>query len=384
MRQEAKNMNKETNDNNNSTYLQSTKAYRTKACLLGVLLAFTFVIREFFIYNIQLGFAEYNGVDRHSFIDWLAVYRNYDGMFFLGLLIFLIPYEWIAERLKSKMDRVTEKTVHAKKPILFVAMLAMLLIMGLTALCVRSSYQWAFVICGVGISFLICLKAGKLFETETSWLLYAAIYNVLGYILFLLIARYEAENGNNRISTLMCLNETEEEVLVVLLAMGAALFFGVISASDKNRTVKKVVTDLVSAVLAPGVLLYGLFRILGKVDDDVRARAKLHADIPENTRLGSGMTSFGKPLFLAVLALLVVIIILMAMSCRLVSKRSKQRAVIVCWCMIIAIAFLIVDILSHLGVITQLMNDSISFDGALVMLMFIVIRSFAGCDKPQR
>ena len=241
-------MNKETNDNNNSTYLQSTKAYRTKACLLGVLLAFTFVIREFFIYNIQLGFAEYNGVDRHSFIDWLAVYRNYDGMFFLGLLIFLIPYEWIAERLKSKMDRVTEKTVHAKKPILFVAMLAMLLIMGLTALCVRSSYQWAFVICGVGISFLICLKAGKLFETETSWLLYAA----------------------------------------------------------------------------------------------------------------------------------------MAMSCRLVSKRSKQRAVIVCWCMIIAIAFLIVDILSHLGVITQLMNDSISFDGALVMLMFIVIRSFAGCDKPQR
>ena len=325
-------MNKETNDNNNSTYLQSTKAYRTKACLLGVLLAFTFVIREFFIYNIQLGFAEYNGVDRHSFIDWLAVYRNYDGMFFLGLLIFLIPYEWIAERLKSKMDRVTEKTVHAKKPILFVAMLAMLLIMGLTALCVRSSYQWAFVICGVGISFLICLKAGKLFETETSWLLYAAIYNVLGYILFLLIARYEAENGYNRISTLMCLNETEEEVLVVLLAMGAALFFGVISASDKNRTVKKVVIDLVSAVLA----------------------------------------------------LLVVIIILMAMSCRLVSKRSKQRAVIVCWCMIIAIAFLIVDILSHLGVITQLMNDSISFDGALVMLMFIVIRSFAGCDKPQR
>ena len=87
-------MNKETNDNNNSTYLQSTKAYRTKAYLLGVLLAFTFVIREFFIYNIQLGFAEYNGVDRHSFIDWLAVYRNYDGMFFLGLLIFLIPYEW--------------------------------------------------------------------------------------------------------------------------------------------------------------------------------------------------------------------------------------------------------------------------------------------------
>lgn len=83
----GKNMNKETNDNNNSTYLQSTKAYRTKACLLGVLLAFTFVIREFFIYNIQLGFAEYNGVDRHSFIDWLAVYRNYDGMFFLGLLI---------------------------------------------------------------------------------------------------------------------------------------------------------------------------------------------------------------------------------------------------------------------------------------------------------
>ncbi|MCU6730513.1 hypothetical protein OCV60_04845 [Coprococcus ammoniilyticus] len=187
-----------------------------------------------------------------------------------------------------------------------------------------------------------------------------------------------------KISTLMCLNETEEEVLVVLLAMGAALFCGVISASDKNRTVKKVVIDLVSAVLAPGVLLYGLFRILGKVDDDVRARAKLHADIPENTRLGSGMTSFGKPLFLAVLALLVVIIILMAMSCRLVSKRSKQRAVIVCWCMIIAIAFLIVDILSHLGVITQLMNDSISFDGALVMLMFIVIRSFAGCDKPQR
>ena len=87
------------------------------------------------------------------------------------------------------------------------------------------------------------LKAGKLFETETSWLLYAAIYNVLGYILFLLIARYEAENGYNRISTLMCLNETEEEVLVVLLAMGAALFCGVISASDKNRTVKKVVID---------------------------------------------------------------------------------------------------------------------------------------------
>lgn len=55
---------------------------------------------------------------------------------------------------------------------------------------------------------------------------------------------------------------------------------------------KKVEIDLVSAVLAPGVLLYGLFRILGKVDDDVRARAKLHADIPENTRLGSGMTSF--------------------------------------------------------------------------------------------
>lgn len=353
----------------------TTKGYKIKACVIGILVVLAFVASQYIMYGMRPIEMSTGKRIQISFPKWLFD-RNAMCML-AGIVIILIPYERIARALMNKYGNKLKKSNAVRLKAIIGTGVVSILISMLVGCWISDVHRFAFVVLSGGIVFTCGLLIFPLIGGNTDYQLYIWVVGFANLIIMYMTKFYEKPIYTGKYYNVHELRFQYLFVSLVYISLMIAAFSSCIV--KKHDTLKDNMFVFVWYMLVIIVCLPCVLIIMGMAGNETSIWGvyKLYTQY-----LGDDMKVLMTSSNIVLLILLAINIPISVIATKTASMYSMARAAVLRWVTIVFVMLTIWQIAMN----CTMLYSGYDFFGANYahgVLVFILLRAMIVPVSPE-
>ena len=304
----------------------TTRTYKIKAIVIGIL-AVTVYIASQYVMFCNLPILESTGERVETdFLKW-AINRNICCIV-LGIILMLIPYEWLADKFIKSHEKKLKKSVAYRICTIIGAGILLPIVATLLAITIATGYPDTAIICCAGSVIALGIFVFPLFENKINYQGYLALVGFISMALVYVLTLYQKPEYTNDFYRFQMPEDRLQYLFILLIFLSIIIAAFVQCITKKEGSLKyNILVFIWIAIIA--IFCWAIvFNLLGMAGED-GFTLKLHSLYMQY--MDSGMSAFPSSSFIILLGMLAVNIVFSAAQVKCTSKYSTGRADILRW-----------------------------------------------------
>lgn len=173
----------------------TTRTYKIKAIVIGILAVMVYIASQYVMF-CNLPILESTGERVETdFLKWV-INRNI-GCIVLGIILMLIPYEWLADKFIKSHEKKLKKSASYRICTIIGAGILLPIVAALLAIAIPTGHPDMAIICCAGSVIALGIFVFPLFENKLSYQGYIAIVGFISMVLVYVLTLYQKPEYTN-------------------------------------------------------------------------------------------------------------------------------------------------------------------------------------------
>lgn len=347
----------------------TTRTYKIKAIVIGILAVMVYIASQYVMF-CNLPILESTGERVETdFLKWV-INRNI-GCIVLGIILMLIPYEWLADKFIKSHEKKLKKSASYRSCTIIGAGILLPIVAILLAIAIPTGHPDTAIICCAGSVIALGVFIFPLFENKINYQGYLALVGFISMALVYVLTLYQKPEYTNDFYRFQMPEDRLQYLFILFIFLSIIIAAFVQCITKKEGSLKyNILVFIWIAIIA--IVCWGIvFNLFGMAGED-GFTLKLHSLYMQY--VDSGMSGFHSSSFMILLGMLAVNIVFSAVAVKCTSKYSTGRADILRW---VTIMFGMLTVW-QIGVgCTKPYDrcDSLIADHTYALLLFILLRA---------
>lgn len=347
----------------------TTRTYKIKAIVIGILAVMVYIASQYVMF-CNLPILESTGERVETdFLKW-AININI-GCIVLGIILMLIPYEWLADKFIKSHEKKLKKSVAYRICTIIGAGILLPIVATLLAIAIPTGHPDMAIICCAGSVIALGVFVFPLFENKINYQGYLALVGFISMVLIYVLTLYQKPEFTNDFYRFQMPEDRLQYLFILFIFLSIIIAAFVQCITKKESSLKyNILVFIWIAIIA--IFCWGIvFNLLGMAGED-GFTLKLHSLYMQY--MDSGMSAFHSSSFIILLGMLAVNIVFSAAQVKCTSKYSTGRANILRW---VTIVFVMLTVWQTGVGCTKPYDrcDSLVADHTYALLIFMLLRA---------
>lgn len=347
----------------------TTRTYKIKAIVIGILAVMVYIASQYVMF-CNLPILESTGERVETdFLKW-AINRNI-GCIVLGIILMLIPYEWLADKFIKSHEKKLKKSAAYRICTIIGAGILLPIVATLLAIAIPTGHLDTAIICCAGSVIALGVFVFPLFENKINYQGYLALVGFISMVLIYVLTLYQKPEFTNDFYRFQMPEDRLQYLFILFIFLSIIIAAFVQCITKKEGSLKYNILVFIWIAIIAIFCWVIVFNLLGMEGED-GFTLKLHSLYMQY--VDSGMSAFHSSSFMILLGMLAVNIVFSAVAVKCTSKYSASRADILRW---VTIMFVMLTVW-QIGVgCTKSYDrcDSLVADHTYALLLFILLRA---------
>jgi hypothetical protein len=354
----------------------TTRAYKITAIVIGTLAVMVYIASQYVMFcNLPILESTEKRVET-DFLKW-AINRNI-GCIVLGIILMLIPYEWLADKFIKSHEKKLKKSASYRICTIIGAGIVLPIVAALLAIAIPTGHPDMAIICCAGSVIALGVFVFPLFENKINYQGYLALVSFISMVLIYVLTLYQKPEYTNDFYRFQMPEDRLQYLFILFIFLSIIIAAFVQCITKKESSLKyNILVFIWIAIIA--IFCWGIvFNLLGMAGED-GFTLKLHSLYMQY--MDFSMSSF-HPFFMSLSGILAVNIVFSAVAVKCTSEYSIGRADVLRW---VTIMFVMLTIW-QIGVgFTKPYDrcDSLVADYTNALLIFIFLRAMIITRKTE-
>ena len=346
----------------------TTRTYKIKGIVIGTLAVMVYIASQYVMF-CNLPILESTGERVETdFLKW-AINRNI-GCIVLGIILMLIPYEWLADKFIKSHEKKLKKSAAYRIWMIIGAGIVLPVIAILLAIAIPTGHLDTAIICCAGSVIALGVFVFPLFENKINYQGYLALVGFISMVLIYVLTLYQKPEYTNNFYRFQMPELRLQYLFILFVFLSIIIAAFVQCIAKKEESLKYNILAFIWITIIAIFCWIIVFNLLGMAGED-RFTLKLHNLYMQY--MDFSMSSF-HPFFMSLSGILAVNIVFSAVAVKCTSEYSIGRADILRW---VTIMFVMLTVW-QIGVgCTKPYNrcDSLVADHTYALLIFMLLRA---------
>lgn len=304
----------------------TTRTYKIKAIVIGILAVMVYIASQYVMF-CNLPILESTGERVETdFLKWV-INRNI-GCIVLGIILMLIPYEWLADKFIKSHEKKLKKSASYRICTIIGAGILLPIVAALLAIAIPTGHPDMAIICCAGSVIALGVFVFPLFENKINYQGYLALVSFISMALVYVLTLYQKPEYTNDFYRFQMPEDRLQYLFILLIFLSIIIAAFVQCITKKEGSLKyNILVFIWIAIIA--IFCWAIvFNLLGMAGEDgfTLKRHSLYMQY-----MDSGMSAFQSYSFMILLGMLAVNIVFSAVAVKCTSKYSASRVNILRW-----------------------------------------------------
>ena len=298
----------------------TTRTYKIKAIVIGILAVMVYIASQYVMF-CNLPILESTGERVETdFLKWV-INRNI-GCIVLGIILMLIPYEWLADKFIKSHEKKLKKSASYRSCTIIGAGILLPIVAILLAIAIPTGHPDTAIICCAGSVIALGVFIFPLFENKINYQGYLALVGFISMALVYVLTLYQKPEYTNDFYRFQMPEDRLQYLFILFIFLSIIIAAFVQCITKKEGSLKyNILVFIWIAIIA--IVCWGIvFNLFGMAGED-GFTLKLHSLYMQY--VDSGMSGFHSSSFMILLGMLAVNIVFSAVAVKCTSKYSTGR-----------------------------------------------------------
>lgn len=215
----------------------TTRTYKIKAIVIGILAVMVYIASQYVMF-CNLPILESTGERVETdFLKW-AINRNI-GCIVLGIILMLIPYEWLADKFIKSHEKKLKKSASYRICTIIGAGILLPIVATLLAIAIPTGHPDTAIICCAGSVIALGVFVFPLFENKINYQGYLALVGFISMVLIYVLTLYQKPEFTNDFYRFQ-MPEDRLQYLFILFIFLSIIIAAFVQCITKKRKISKI------------------------------------------------------------------------------------------------------------------------------------------------